>query len=146
MSTTAEGRAVRDADASEAAALQRRCAYWQRILRLQDWDIEVVIARPDDIVGVGLNEVASSLRQCTIRILGEDDARRRCVTLPNAAVMADTEITLVHELVHLHLHDFDGAPEEGSPAHRALERAVDALARALVALDRESTCRDAGPA
>lgn len=52
--------------------LHARCAFWQRILRLQDWDIELLIVRQEKLIGVGDCTTGNS-RRATIRLLDPID-------------------------------------------------------------------------
>jgi hypothetical protein len=127
--------------------LADRCRYWQRRLRLQDWDVTTRIARFDEIEGVGVTSVSSRYRHAEIKILSETDVDRRVAAWPGRCHAVDWEVTLVHELLHLHFHDV-GEPKDGTAEEIALERAVDAIAIALVrppdsAID--ATSLDGGP-
>ncbi len=118
----------------------RLLEYWQRQLRLQDWWIQVKIAR-----GNGLNLPAGVQGRCSwtlqrreafIRILDPIDWDRDCV------YPQDMEETLVHELLHLHFAPFDTFKAEG---HKdiASEQAINAIAHSLVSLKRERGEKDA---
>lgn len=117
-----------------------RCTYWQRMLRLQDWDIEVLIVRRRELCATG-----TSLGSATI-----DTYRRARIRLADPLdyvdadwpIDRDMEATLLHELVHLHLDDLR-VPETDTNGRRtgeniALERATEAIARALLMLDRDA--------
>jgi hypothetical protein len=99
-------------------------AYWQRQLRIQDWDItlDVVPAR-----------VISAAAGCSTNCPGRRNAHIRLAdpaTLdPDAGSdYTDQEVTLVHELLHVAL--------AAIPDHGPIEPAIDSLARALVHLNR----------
>ena len=118
----------------------RLLEYWQRQLRLQDWWIQVKIVR-----GNGLNLPAGVQGRCTwtlprreafIQLLDPVDWDRDCV------YPQDMEATLVHELLHLHFAPFDTFKEEGAK-DIASEQAINAIAWALVSLDRERRQVDA---
>ena len=99
--------------------------YWQRQLRLQDWDIDVEIVRPLAIEGkAGDTRTTREVRQAWIRIsdpsLSEQDFPEHFL---------DIEVTLVHELLHV-------AFAANIETHDEVEPAIDATARALVALNR----------
>lgn len=117
-----------------------RCRAWQQILRLQDWDVEVSIVRRSSIghtTAIGLTTI-STYRRARIRLLDPDD-----FTDDDWPIERDMEATLVHELVHLHLDDLHVRENHDSGRRTAenvaLERAVEALARALLSLKREAS-------
>lgn len=119
----------------DETVLAARCEYWQRVLRLQDWDVRLDIARMADL-GVGtLGECDPSAvkRQAKITLLDERDLGPQKFWFDGESW--DWEITLVHELLHLHLHDVVGKDYQ-TPAGLAAERAIHAISKALVALER----------
>lgn len=99
-------------------------AYWQRQLRLEDWDIQIdeVPARVLD-GAAGLTSVHAHRRCARIRIA-------EVATLdPDAGPdFCDAEATLVHELLHVAL--------SGVGDHHLIEGPIDSLARALVRINR----------
>ena len=114
-------------------ALRERCRYWQTLLRLQDWDVSVHLV--DELQG-------SSLGRCwwldekeiaTIRILRPE----RCD--PGRTPTQDVEVTLVHELLHLHFSAFTA--ENNTPQSIAQEVAINRCAQALVRLHRARSRR-----
>jgi len=78
----------------------------------------------------GMCSVAESVRGADIRLLDERDVDGQDFWLPY-----DWEVTLVHELLHLHAHDVLRGRERGA-RWLALERMIEATAVALVSLDR----------
>jgi hypothetical protein len=111
--------------------LTARCAEWQRRLRLQDWDVYLTIARGHELGEKTMGDChpLSTKRQARIRILHPDD-------YAGAGFWPDKrdtwELTLVHELLHLHFHDLGIKWGSDGPQDIAGERAIDAIARALV--------------
>ena len=98
-------------------------SFWKKLLRLQDWEIEVKEMIPDaEQEHVG--EVAFVLERKYAQIS----------LLSPQATDEDIEDTLVHELIHIHLAPF--WPEEDAQKVVLAEQAVDSLARAFVALRR----------
>src|SRR5689334_760135 len=73
---------------------------WQARLRLQDWRIEVRVVRESELKPETLGNLRwnSETRTATIRILDPAD-----YDLPPARIPQDMEMTIVHELIHLHL-------------------------------------------
>lgn len=119
-------------------ALRDACAEWQRILRLNDWDIDLSIVRRHTLTSSSsLGQTTLGIyRRATIKIadptdfLADDTARDR-----------DLEDTLVHELLHLHFNDLRvpvSRPTDPSTAEEvAQERAIEAIAGALLTLKRQ---------
>jgi len=109
-----------------------RLAYWQGVLRLLDWKIQVQIL-PRYLIGdrVGATEW-NDLRDARISLLHWEELN------PSALENTDMEITLVHELLHLRFRDsVKGLIPDDSLHHDALEAAIEAVAQALVEMDRE---------
>lgn len=109
--------------------LRVKCCEWQRILRLQDWIVVTKIKRDRDMALEGVCGECSwqlSKRMAAINILDPIDYP------PDSIEPHDMELTLVHELLHLHfaaLHDQD---ENEIPE----EQAIEAISRGLVYLAR----------
>lgn len=110
--------------------LQDRLQYWQKVLRLENWDVKVKIDRVFNLHPntQGCCEWTLSRMEALIRILDPADWDPSCI------YPQDMETTLVHELLHLH-----GARlptmEENSPGYIALEQMIHHCAYALTALD-----------
>lgn len=107
--------------------------FWQELLRLQDWNIELRIVRQftlDDPDTLAECEYYLERKDAIIRIvIPEDLDRFEDVYLGNEA--RDYDITLVHELLHLHFAQF--APPEDEVVH---EQVINTLSRAFVKLYR----------
>ena len=113
--------------------LVARLAYWQKRLRVQDWKVVATIARYTALPNNGLGHViiGHDKREAYIRVLCAEDARPYDVVDMQAAL--DWELTVVHELLHLHFHDV--LPDDlakTNPKSIAMERAIDQIAHALV--------------
>lgn len=129
-----------DAGANDAVIfnqdeLRQLCIEWQKILRLQDWDIIVQISRRDDTFGnstMGQVRYHLELKQALIKIIDPIDYPA------NVIYPQDMEISLVHELLHLHFAPFNA--EEGTPAATAQEQAI---AKGLVGLRRNRHTEEA---
>lgn len=102
--------------AKDAAAL---LDFWQRILRLQDWRITLTICKrgvlPDGVVG-GVKPQMDSMT-ATIRVL---HPIHHIDYQPG-----DLELTIVHELLHLHFWPL--TKSENPAEERAIEMIADAL-------------------
>lgn len=114
--------------------LQDRCAYWQKVLRLQDWDIKLSVVRQWEIPDSwGTCDPHLSKKIATIKILDKlDDGE------PGCSEAYDAEKTLVHELLHVHFEPFATKEDEGTPVEVAQHQVIHALSSALVALDRKA--------
>lgn len=116
---------------------QKALAFWQKQLRVQDWNITVTVVRKSEVEG-GYAEVETSYayRSAKIRLVDpvdfedSDGERER-----------DMEDSLVHELLHIVLKDcrIHSKDDHGNLTNTGVaeERAIDALAGALVALHRK---------
>lgn len=106
--------------------LKDKCAEWQSILRLQDWDIEISIVRQRGMgsrTSMGECEYNEQRKIAFIRILDPIDYED---LLP-----LDMEWTLVHELLHLHF-----APIWDDDKESEMETTINLLAAALVRMYR----------
>lgn len=111
------------------------CQQWQKVLRLQDWDVRARLVRWHEMRepcrNAGECEWSLSKKQAILRIVCPEDAG------PNDHWPHDVERTLVHELLHLHLAPLDR--DDMDPLeHTAMEQAIHAIACALVELKRAS--------
>ena len=100
---------------------------WQKRLHLEDWKIEVKIARIWDLEQGTLGHIdwSESHKTAVIKVLNPVD-----YDLPKEKVPEDVELSIVHELVHLQL-----SPLPLNKSSRdAEEQAVTMLANALVEL------------
>lgn len=109
--------------------LKSSLVYWQKRLRLQDWDIVLELVRLKEWLALGKDAytagVCAANRPCgwaRIRLLHIDDIAEDAV--PS---IRDPEVTLVHELLHLVM---PVSSPEGDDAHG--ERAINRIAEALV--------------
>jgi len=122
-----------------ADALRERLVYWQRVLRLQDWDIEVRV--------LPQHHLNADSPMSTGRISFNHVYRSACILVADPATVIDDhtaaftrhsvydpEQTLVHELVHLLM------PSPGE-VKVDVEFTVEAVSKALVRLARESELR-----
>lgn len=113
--------------------LQAKCAEWQKILRLQDWIIYPSVCRARDFnLPKSQAEIEPVLqkRMATIRILDQVDYP------PDSVEPQDMELSLVHELLHIHLFPLF-ADREDEMRQVAEEQAIEAISRGLIALARK---------
>lgn len=114
---------------------EERLHFWQQLLRLGDWKIRVELVRAraiDDELG---RVHSNMMRDALILLMEPDD-----IPPYSSAHLAnsDMEVNLVHELLHLRWKDV-GWNDKTTPEGRAEEAAVEAIAQALVALERRNT-------
>lgn len=102
---------------------------WQRHLKLQNWNISVIMCPPTDLKPRTLGNIHwdAEKRTALIRVL---DSRH--YTMPFREILDDMEFTVVHELIHLQLSSLPRSEASRS----AEEHAVNQIAEALLKLDR----------
>lgn len=104
---------------------------WQKMLRLQDWDVKIDVRRGRDFNTDSQAEVTwlEEKKMAIIHLLDPID-------YDNKYFPHDHEVSIVHELLHLHMVRF--AAESGTPEDIAQEQAINALSLALVGLRRKA--------
>lgn len=121
-------------------AARDQVKYWQEVLRLQDWNVDLAIVRPHQMTGgVGNSPIA----QCDIYERRKDAKMRLLhpMDLPTVAEYftngeeQDYDVTMVHELLHLHFQPFAAAGNTTQEV--AQEQAIESISRAIVSLYRE---------
>ena len=106
-----------------------KVAVWRQRLKLEDWQISVVMIQRSALKPGTLGGIRWDKRKKSAVISVLDPAEYR---LPLPEMLDDMEFTIVHELVHLEL-----ASLPRSEASRSKEEhAVNRLAEALLGLDR----------
>jgi hypothetical protein len=114
--------------------LQEALIFWQKVLRLQDWDVYARIARGRELFTE--NSAAAvrwtlAKKVATLQLLDPIDYE------DNLAVEQDHEVSLVHELLHLHYAPFDNTEDDSLELY-TLEQSIEAISRALVDLKRKA--------
>lgn len=116
--------------------LRACCDEWQRRLRLQDWTVLIRRVRAAEYgegkCVAGQVEWGLAKRAAVIKITEPEDYALQCNK--DFETVQDMEITVVHELLHLHTAPFTLQQEPYEST--AEEQAIDAIARALVSLKR----------
>jgi hypothetical protein len=111
------------------------CRRWQRSQRLEDWTVKLEIVRMSTLGGGSLAECEPHgvKRQARIRLLDPRDVEGQAFWFDGEAW--NWELSLVHELLHLHMWDVHGGrwPGDTTPEGIAAERLIDAVAKALAA-------------
>jgi hypothetical protein len=102
---------------------------WQRRLSMDDWKIEVRIVRLSQLPKGTVANIHWSLprRTATIKVLDPIDS-----TLPKSEIVRDTELSVVHELVHLSMAKL---PLDSNNTELE-EEAVKKISMALLAVDK----------
>ena len=102
---------------------------WQRRLSMDDWKIETRIVRLNQLPKGTVANIHWSLprRTATIKVLDPIDS-----TLPKSEIVRDTELSVVHELVHLSMAKL---PLDSTNTDLE-EEAVKKISMALLAVDK----------
>ena len=103
---------------------------WQKRLSLEDWKIEAKIVRLSQLPKGTVANIHWSLprKQATIKVLDSMDS-----TLAKNDIVRDTELSVVHELVHLSMAKL---PLDANNTELE-EEAVKKISAALLALDKQ---------
>lgn len=110
-----------------SADLTALCCEWQKVLRLQDWDVRITFARHFDIPErLGQCSWILNKKAANIEILIPGDFNH------SSEWRQDIEKTVVHELLHLHFAPIDKDDSTEQPT----EQAIEALAGGFVSLKR----------
>ena len=112
--------------------IENLLAEWQKILRLQDWDVKVLFVRGHEI------------DDCQARIIHYDNHKQALLKLRDPIDWTakdfpeDSELDLVHELLHLHMAPFVNTKPD-KLEETCIERAIELIAGALVGLKRKAS-------
>ena len=113
------------------AQLRTLVTKWQIRLRLQDWNVKVRFAKKGENVDYwGMIIPVATTKEAVIVIHNPKHVEDR----GDDCYEADTEVTVVHELMHMHFAELDFA--SGSRQEVIEEVIVSHVAQLLVALDR----------
>ena len=119
--------------------LEKLCREWQAILGLSDWHVELEISRKENFCkgkfqGKWLNGLCEPNLQTKVAFINIIDP----ADYPDNAILPqDMEVTLVHELIHLHTCNYHHRFEDDSLEWDYLEQTVDLLAKALIKVKRK---------
>lgn len=108
---------------------------WQARLRLDDWTFDIVVITETDPGLYGKVDYSLSDRFYRITVRHPDLHPPKHVS----AACQDTEVTVVHELLHVRMWPFKYAsekPSEDSMMYDEMEAAIELTAQALVAAKR----------
>lgn len=116
-------------EGSFAVELQKQLVYWQEMLYLRDWTVELRISRLWEMADNGTVaqcEWYLQRKDAIIRVLHPDDLPGlHDKFLHNEE--CDYDVSIVHELLHLHFASFHN--EQDETAH---EQAINAISRGMV--------------
>ena len=106
-----------------------KLSVWQERMNLKDWDIRIQLVRADKLEPKTLGNVHwdTDVKKATIDVLSPLDYQ-----LPYNAMLADMEVTVVHELVHIELASLP----RSEASRRTEEHAVNEITAALLRLAR----------
>ena len=109
---------------------------WQKRLYLRDWHIEIKLVPQHELAtDVRLAEVEYALasKEAIIRISERTDH--------SEVVNGSIELSLVHELLHLHFVAAQKVIDPESATYVMHEQAINQVARSLVNLSRRISCK-----
>jgi hypothetical protein len=128
------GQDLSSADTEQHARLaeafvNEKLAVWQRNLGLEDWKISIVMSRRSDLKPKTLGGIRwdKVKRSAVLWVLAVSEYQ-----VPVREMLDDMELTVVHELIHIHLSSLP----RSEASRRDEELAVNQLAQALLKLDR----------
>lgn len=115
--------------------LRNQARYWQGVLSLSDWKIDVRLARSWEMVD------ADSVAQCQFFLERKDAIISILHPMDLQGVnerfvdeeASDYDLSLVHELLHLHLATI---PMEDEWQEMMVEQAINAISRGLIQVFR----------
>ena len=110
--------------------IDSKLAVWQQRLKLESWQISVVMARQSDLPPKTMGGIRwdKGKKSAVVWVLNPSDYR-----LPYREMLDDMELTVVHELVHL---DLASLPR-GQASRSSEEHAVNGIAQAMLGLDHK---------
>lgn len=119
------------------AELQELCQKWQRVLRLQDWRINVKFVDTEHMADDALASCTpfSDAKLAIIKVSRPDAVDKSGLFAAAFPEHYDSERLLLHELLHIPLHEiFDTDADKQLGILQ--EQAIESIADALIALDR----------
>lgn len=125
--------------------LKDRCKVWQEKLRLQDWNVTLELRRKHEMAdpnSIGCIRIFEEGKDAKIHLLSPVDL----VTVEECFIDHEElnyDITLVHELLHLHFHPF--AEDDATQKGIAQEQAINILSRSIVSAYQSSVVKPVVP-
>jgi hypothetical protein len=108
--------------------LSKLSAKWQKILRLQDWEVDINFYRSRDFAN------SDAVGECTFNINARDAVIKILDPIDYDGEY-DLEWIVVHELLHLHFAGWTAANNYECPI--SAEQGIDAIAQALTKLEKK---------
>lgn len=111
-----------------SSQLRTRCAFWQKILRLQDWQIDVRFAHAREMAEesrIGETLMNATSKAAIIKVLFPAELSA------GDAVLHPIDEIIIHELLHLH---FEQVAEDKDINRLAMEQAIEATACGIAAV------------
>jgi len=107
---------------------------WQARLSLTEWDIEGKVVRTRELPQGAVANIHWSLpkHKATLRVLSSEDYK-----LPRVEIPRDTELSVVHELIHLSMAKLPLDPEHTETEEDTVKR----ISTALLDLDSPASGR-----
>jgi hypothetical protein len=114
----------RDREQMAIEYLRGRLPVWQQRLKLEDWNVSIVMAPPIDLRQGTLGNIRwdAYKKKAVIRVQSASDYHT-----PYREMVKDMEFTLVHELLHLELSSLPRSEASRSDEEHAVNRIADAL-------------------
>ena len=107
--------------------LSKVASKWQKILRLQDWQVDIDFYRAREFTN------ADALGECTFNINSREGFIKILDPIDYEGEY-DLEWIVVHELLHLHFADWTAKNNYECPVSG--EQAIDSIAQALTRLNK----------
>jgi len=128
---SAQTAAIEHPEAAEQF-LTERLSVWRQRLNLEDWQISVVMAHRYEMKPGTLGSIRwdKPKKKALLSVLHVSDYH-----MPGCEMLDDLEFTIVHELLHLGL----ASRSRGDASRETEERAVNQIAKALIALDKAAS-------
>lgn len=125
--------------------LTQQVGYWQEVLRLQDWNLEVRLARAHEMEGdnqpIAQTRIYPHRKDAILRFLHPMDIASVEHKFLNGEAK-DYDVNIVHELLHLHFEPF--ARPLSTHQGFSQEQAIETLSRAFVRLHRQGATETPG--
>jgi len=124
QTATASDSEIAARDAVANRYIHDTLSLWQQRLQLQDWNIYILLSRPEDLRPGTLGNIHWDVekKSATIRVMDASG-----YTSDVAAMLKDMQVTVVHELVHLELASLPVSDADRSNQEFAIDHLTDAL-------------------
>ncbi len=122
-----------------AGELQERLTYWRQVLRLRDWKIAAKFVESSDDIddsNSGSCHVHQHTKAAIIKLLKPEAYNMTSSFSQAFPENTDQEVTLVHELLHIHFDGLFVEEDDNEIREEREEQAIELIAEALVKLDR----------